>query len=118
MRFVQNHRNQAYRLAVVVSRKVSKLAVVRNRIRRRLYEAVRQIEASIPPTYDLVFLVRDAGLAKISGKQLTAYVRTQLAKAGVTGGQQASATVKNHGIVGEKEKITKDVHDTDRPADL
>ena len=34
-------RRKDYRLAVVVSRKVSKSAVVRNRIRRRIYEIVR-----------------------------------------------------------------------------
>ena len=35
---------QPYRVAVVVSRKVHKSAVVRNRIRRRLYEIVRQAD--------------------------------------------------------------------------
>ena len=39
--------NRPYRVAVVVSRKVSKSAVVRGRIRRRIYEIVRQQEIII-----------------------------------------------------------------------
>ncbi len=118
LRFVQNSRNNAFRLAVVVSRKVSKSAVVRNRIRRRIYEAVRRGEGSIPPTYDLVFLVRDAELATIDGRKLTSRVQALLMKTGIMTERQTSATDKNHAIVGEKEKITQDVHDIDRPADL
>ena len=38
---VRSQGDQATRVAVVVSRKVSKSAVVRNRIRRRLYEVIR-----------------------------------------------------------------------------
>ena len=38
---VRHQSDQASRVAVVVSRKVSKSAVVRNRIRRRLYETIR-----------------------------------------------------------------------------
>src|SRR4051812_31064419 len=54
-----NRRNPAnlYRVAVVVSRKVSKSAVVRNRIRRRIYEAVRRNEMTLSPGTDLVFTV-------------------------------------------------------------
>ena len=40
LRYASSRRSD-YRLAVVVSRKVSKSAVVRNRIRRRIYEIVR-----------------------------------------------------------------------------
>ncbi len=39
---VKNSHIQSYRLAVVVSKKVSKSAVVRNRIRRRIFEYVRK----------------------------------------------------------------------------
>jgi ribonuclease P protein component len=40
----KNPRRSSYRLAVVVSRKVNKSAVVRNRIRRRLFENFRKYE--------------------------------------------------------------------------
>jgi ribonuclease P protein component len=46
-----------YRLAVVVSKKVHKSAVARNRIRRRIYEAFRLFEPDIAEPYDLVLTV-------------------------------------------------------------
>ena len=47
---------QPYRAAVVVSKKVHKSAVVRNRIRRRIYEIIRRrIQPDAP--YDTVFTV-------------------------------------------------------------
>src|SRR5690348_10401184 len=52
-----NPKRDTYRLAVVVSRKINKSAVARNRIRRRLYEAVRQLEADIISPHDIVLTV-------------------------------------------------------------
>ena len=54
---IENPKRDSYRLAVVVSRKVNKSAVARNRIRRRLYEAVRQLEVDIIRPYDIVLTV-------------------------------------------------------------
>ena len=45
------------RIAVVVSKKVSKTAVSRNRIRRRVYEALRQNFEYIPLKRDYIFVV-------------------------------------------------------------
>lgn len=106
LKYVLNQRNQTYRVAVVVSRKVSKSAVVRNRIRRRIYEAVRMVENEITSAYDLVFLVREAELAKVRSKNLVTLIHTQLAKAGVIAGVPLSATDQNHAIVLPKEKNT------------
>jgi ribonuclease P protein component len=68
-------KNENYRLSVVVSKKVSKSAVVRNRIRRRLYESVRIIdkEKKIPPV-DLILSVHDEALATVSSTELHAAV--------------------------------------------
>jgi len=53
-----------FRMAVVVSKKTAKSAVVRNRIRRRLYEAVRQSKnLNCIQGVDCVFVVRDPALA-------------------------------------------------------
>ncbi|MDR1300490.1 MAG: ribonuclease P protein component [Candidatus Nomurabacteria bacterium] len=41
LRFVRNSRRQAPRIAVIVSKKVFKSAVKRNRIRRRIFETIR-----------------------------------------------------------------------------
>lgn len=61
-----------YRLAVVVSRKVSKLAVARNRIRRRLYEQFRLIHktSNRPIFFDMVLSVYDDEIAKMPSEKL------------------------------------------------
>ena len=45
------------RFAVVISKKVIKSAVGRNRVRRRVYEAIRLNLAEIPESYDYIFIV-------------------------------------------------------------
>ena len=45
------------RVAVVVSKKVDKSAVVRNRVRRRVYEALRVNFEKIPKERDYIFVV-------------------------------------------------------------
>ncbi len=46
------------RAVVVVSKKISKRAVVRNKIRRRIVEIVRQRWETVRPGYDIVITVR------------------------------------------------------------
>ena len=52
------------RIGVVVSKKVSKTAVSRNRIRRRVYEALRENMEYIPKKRDYIFVVytKDVGV--------------------------------------------------------
>lgn len=64
-----NPRRRDYRLSVVVSKKVSKSAVSRNRIRRRVYEIVRQ-EIKIEKPYDLIITVFDADFAQYPAEKL------------------------------------------------
>ena len=45
------------RLAVVVSKKVNKTAIGRNRMRRRVYEVLRKNFALIPPKTDYIFVI-------------------------------------------------------------
>ena len=54
--FVPNERGFT-RMAVVVSKKVNKTAVGRNRIRRRIYETLRKNLEFIPEKTDYVFVV-------------------------------------------------------------
>lgn len=83
VKYRKNAKRSSYRLAVVVSKKVHKSAVVRNRIRRRLYEAVRHLEPSIIEPYDIVITVFHENIATIPGDQLQKLVYTQLAQAGI-----------------------------------
>ncbi|MEO6760854.1 MAG: ribonuclease P protein component [Candidatus Saccharimonadales bacterium] len=64
-----------YRLAVVVSRKVNKSAVVRNRIRRRLYEDVRHLAEQFSSVNDQIIVVYSDELADLSAVKLSKMVR-------------------------------------------
>jgi ribonuclease P protein component len=79
-KFVQRDSRRAYRIAVVVSRQVSKSAVKRNRIRRRLYEAVRLYESMLPDGVDLVITAYSDQLAAIEADKLQELVSQLLKK--------------------------------------
>lgn len=83
LKYVRNERRKNWRLAVVVSKKVHKSAVRRNRIRRRLYEAMRILAADIP-SYDMVLTVFHEQVADLPSEEVTAIVRAQLKQAGIT----------------------------------
>lgn len=53
------------RVAVVVSKKVTKTAVNRNRIRRRVYEALRENFDLVPKERDYIFVVYDKEIQRI-----------------------------------------------------
>jgi ribonuclease P protein component len=78
----QRGAHKPYRVAVVVSKKVNKSAVMRNRIRRRVYEAVRQAGDGIEPGTDLVFTVFSDQLLVSEPAKLQKAVIELLAKAG------------------------------------
>lgn len=83
VKYIFNNKRQNYRLAVVVSRKVHKSAVVRNRIRRRVYEIVRRHAAQISRPYDIVITIFSDQVATISSAALETMVIGQLEKAGI-----------------------------------
>ena len=81
LRFIKNPRRKHYRLAVVVSRKVHKSAVVRNRIRRRIYEYARQYEPYFTESYDMVYTVFSDSLANMDADELRKRVHDKLVEA-------------------------------------
>lgn len=83
LRYARNERRSNYRLAVVVSKKVSKLAVVRNRIRRRIYETVRELQNQIVEPHDLVITVFAEQLKDLPQDELQRMIRAQLKRANV-----------------------------------
>lgn len=101
LRYAHNTRLQTYRAAVVVSRKVSKSAVIRNRIRRRIYEIVRVGAANLSEPYDLVFTVYGEEVAHMSHATLKKLVTGQLKAAGVV--LSTALSEIDHGIVESKE---------------
>lgn len=57
LRYTKNARRPESRVAVVVGKKVSKSAVKRNRIRRRIFEVIRTHWDNISPNHDMLFTV-------------------------------------------------------------
>ncbi|MEK7152854.1 MAG: ribonuclease P protein component [Patescibacteria group bacterium] len=104
LKYSANRRRNTYRIAVVVSRKVHKSAVVRNRIRRRMYEAFRNEAGRIQGSFDLVFIVYSDQLAEAPSAQLQEVVSEKLEKAGVFGQAAANATPR-HDIVETKGEL-------------
>ncbi len=83
LRYAGNTRRKSSRVAVVVSKKVSKSAVKRNRIRRRVYEVIRQYLPAIDQPHDIIFTIFDEQVAELSHPELTKLVGSQLKKAGI-----------------------------------
>jgi len=78
-----NERRKTYRMAVVVSRKVNKSAVVRNRIRRRLYELARSLEDKINQPFDIVITVFHGNLAETPHQELRSQLKKQFKDSGI-----------------------------------
>lgn len=72
LRHSANKRRSVWRLAVVVSKKVEKRAVVRNRIRRRLYELFRRRLGDDFGGVDLAVIVLKRELAEMDHGRLQA----------------------------------------------
>ena len=83
LKFTPNDKRKEYRLAIVVSKKVHKSAVVRNRIRRRLYEAYRLESPGFKGPFDLVLTVFNEQIATIPAEEVRILVRAQLKQAKV-----------------------------------
>ena len=80
---VLNEKRQTYRVAVVVSRKVNKSAVARNRLRRRIYEAVGNIENNIARPHDIVITVFHDSMLDESLVALSKQIKKLFSQAGI-----------------------------------
>lgn len=83
LKYARNDRRQKWRAAVVVSKKVHKSAVVRNRIRRRIYELLRLHLIPLGDPIDIVYLVHSETVATMPADELEILITSQLRKAGL-----------------------------------
>ncbi|HET9174482.1 MAG TPA: ribonuclease P protein component [Candidatus Saccharimonadales bacterium] len=81
LKFVRNPQRSTYRVAVIVSRKVSKSAVVRNRIRRRMFAVIADVLPADTDAYDMLFTVFSDQAATLPVSELEQQVRSLFAKA-------------------------------------
>jgi len=83
VRSVHNTRRTDSRCAVVITRKVCKVAPRRNRMRRRIYEFLRTHWDHIAPAHDIVISVYDASLYDMPYEELHGLLVDVLQKAGI-----------------------------------
>lgn len=77
-KYSHNPRRATPRVAVVVSKKVVKSAVKRNRIRRRMYEAIRLELPDISRQTDVVYIVVSPEILVIPHSELIGAIRRTL----------------------------------------
>lgn len=70
LKWTTNPRRKKSRVAVVVSKKVLKSAVGRNRIRRRVYEYMRTRLPDLNAVYDIVWIVTSAEVRTMPAPEL------------------------------------------------
>ena len=82
------------RLAIVVSKKVSKKAVVRNRLRRRIAAHLATSWQTVRPGYDIVISAR-IDVSEIAQTELTRDIDQALAKAGILTSARTTSSAIN-----------------------
>lgn len=83
LRYTPNKNRVHSRVAVVVSKKVMKSAVGRNRIRRRLFEVIREMWPQVADAYDISLTVYSAECMTMSYDELKSQVHDVFAQAGL-----------------------------------
>lgn len=83
LKYLKNPRRKDSRLGVVVSKKVLKSAVGRNRIRRRVYEQLRLQLPYMEPGYDIVCFVASAQLRSVPFEEINTLMMTAIKEAGI-----------------------------------
>ena len=83
IKYTKNPHRARSRFAVVVSKKVHKSAVGRNRIRRRIYETVRQELPKITSPHDVVLLVFSSEVISMPQDELHETIRQLFESSGL-----------------------------------
>lgn len=80
--FADNSRKKQ-RYAVVVSKKILKSAVGRNRIRRRVYEAIRAELPKVEKPVDCIFIIYSKDILDIDYKEIRSLIHNLLKEANI-----------------------------------
>lgn len=81
MKYTENKHRPRSRVAVVVGKKISKSAVKRNRIRRRIFEVLRREWSHIKPRQDIVLTVFSAEFLTMTADEVEQSVISVLQQA-------------------------------------
>ena len=74
IKYIVNPKRQQSRVSVVISKKVHKSAVGRNRVRRRVYEIIRQELPKFKGTYDIAVIIISGDTLNVSHQELSATI--------------------------------------------
>ena len=83
IKYIRNERRKHSRVAVVISKKVHKSAVGRNRMRRRLFEIVRTELPRFSATHDVVIMVFSSEVINLPHDELQATLTGLFEQAGL-----------------------------------
>lgn len=75
VKYSANEHRKNSRYSVVISKKVLKSAVGRNKVRRRIYEVIRKEDERINGVYDVVILVFSSEVISLPSDELTKLIR-------------------------------------------
>ena len=81
MKYIDNPRRKNNRFAVVISKKVIKSAVRRNRLRRRIYEIIRLELPTLKDNYDIVMLVFSGEVYSMNHEALEGLIKKLFSQA-------------------------------------
>jgi ribonuclease P protein component len=83
VKHINNPHRKHSRFSIVVSKKVHKSAVGRNKIRRRLYEVIRAELPTMQPASDIALIVFSDELMDMPFEELTETIRQLFSQAGL-----------------------------------
>lgn len=83
LKITTNKQRKRSRIAVVVGKKVLKSAVGRNRIRRRIYEYIRQQIPRFADNFDIVLVVSSSEFVSMPGNDLIDQIEGLLTQSGL-----------------------------------
>ncbi len=83
VKYISNPHRKHSRFSIVVSKKVLKSAVGRNRIRRRVYEIARQELPNFKSVSDIVVIAFTSELATMSAEELSEALKQLFDQAGL-----------------------------------
>ena len=81
IKYIHNPKRKNNRFTVVVSKKVIKSAVGRNRVRRRVYEFIRLEQPTLKDNYDVAVMVFSKEVLLIDHQTLTDLLKKLFAQA-------------------------------------
>lgn len=81
IKYIDNPRRRCSRFAVVISKKVHKGAVGRNRMRRRIYGWLSSELALLKPNHDVAIIVVSSELLTLSTEEFDAQLRELFSQA-------------------------------------